>query len=220
MMPVLGDFATVGTTLSALADEDFDTRIVVRTDAGQYLFIREIVVDAMHEHHRVDESVIALPAEYVVLVVAPQKPRPAALPDSPRIRCDGGSVALDYASATYLVACLDVLSRLAADRYGRPPRPPFGAFRNALNTAAAELALVSAGTTNAAASDDAEFPRLVGNEPMSSQEVAAVLEIGESGVRDLCRRGRLQATKFGRAWAVSAASVAAYKASRKRREVA
>jgi excisionase family DNA binding protein len=149
---------------------------------------------------------------------------PWTLPDDlqAHVRCVDGAVTLTYPTAVYVVALLDVLERLAADRYGCPPREPFGAFKNTLNTAARELASASrpAGT-NAAASDDDEGPTLVVSAPvMSTKEVAELLEISTAGVTYLVRRGLLEATRFGRQWAVSAASVSTYRASRRRRDVA
>ena len=230
-MLVVGDFVTVGALLAALTDVDPDTPVVVATGTGQYLWITEITLDAMEERYRVDEAVIALGAEYVVLTVEPPKPRgPPVTLGSPvdfsaRVRCVDGAVALDYAAAVYLLALVDVLERLATSRYGAPPRPPFGEFREALNAAARELASASrpAGIC-ADASDDDEGPTLVVSASMSTKEAAEMLEITPAGVTHLVRHGRLEATKFGRQWAVSAASVAAYRASRtprlKRGEVA
>lgn len=72
--PIRADHFTVGTLYAALAGEDSDTRIVVRSDAGEYLFVREVGVEAVHEFYRVDESVITLPAEWVVIIAEPKKP--------------------------------------------------------------------------------------------------------------------------------------------------
>jgi len=131
------------------------------------------------------------------------------------VRCVDGAVTLTYPTAAYVLALLDVLEHLAADRYGCPPREPFGEFRAALNTAARELAAASspAGTC-ADTSDDEEAVRLVVSASMSTKEAAELLEISTAGVTYAIRRGLLTATKFGNQWAVSAASVAAYRASR------
>jgi excisionase family DNA binding protein len=131
------------------------------------------------------------------------------------IRCVDGAVTLTYPTAVYVVALLDVLERLAADRYGCPPREPFGAFKNAVNTAARELASASRSTaTHADASDDEGGPTLVCEPVMSTKEAAAMLSISPARATYLVRRGLLEATRFGRQWAISAASVAAYRASR------
>ncbi len=140
---------------------------------------------------------------------------------SAHVRCVDGVVTLTYPTAVYVVALLDVLEKLAADRYGAPPREPFGAFREALNTAARELAPASSMPPSAGASGDDEGPTLVGNElVMSTKEAAAMLSISPAGVTYLIRRGLLTATRFGRQWAVSADSVAAYRANRRRRDAA
>ena len=55
---------------------------------------------------------------------------------------------------------------------------------------------------------------------MSTKEAAELLEITPAGVTHLVRHGRLAATKFGNQWAISAASVAAYRANRKRKDAA
>jgi excisionase family DNA binding protein len=142
------------------------------------------------------------------------------MPGSPidlqaHIRCVGGAVTLTYPAAVYLLALVDVLERLAADRYGCPPREPFGAFREALNAAARELAPASRPVgTCAAASHDEAAPKLVVRAPMSTKEAAELLEITPAGVTHLVRRGRLEATKFGNQWAISTTSVEAYRAGR------
>ena len=59
------------------------------------------------------------------------------------VRAVDAAVTLTYPVALYLTALLDVLEKLAADRYGCPPREPFGAFKNMLNAAARELASAS-----------------------------------------------------------------------------
>ena len=137
------------------------------------------------------------------------------------IRCVNDVVTLDYAAATYALALLDVLERLAADRYGCPPREPFGAFRNALNAAARELASASRPPgTCADTSDGNDEPTLVSELMMSTREAAEMLGITPAGTTYLIRRGLLEATRFGRQWAISAASVAAYRAARKRKDAA
>lgn len=221
--PIQADHFTVGTLYAALADEDSDTRIVVRTNDGQYLFIREVVVDAMREHHRVDNTVITLPGEWVVIIAEPKPPR------RPPVRVGsvdfpagvgrvGGAVTLNYPSAVYAVALLDVLEKLARGRYGAPPREPFGQFRSALNTAAAQLA--AAGTCSDT-SDGGAGPTLAGNQSvMSTREAAELLEITPAAVTYLVRRRLLEATKFGNQWAISATSVSAYRASRRRKDTA
>ncbi len=130
-------------------------------------------------------------------------------------------VVLDYGAAVYVTACFDVLERLAADRYGVPPREPFGAFKNTLNDAAAELARGSSPVgTCADTSDDGEIRSLVVSASVSTKEAAELLEISTAGVTYLVRRGHLEASRFGRAWAISATSVAAYRAARKRKDAA
>ncbi|HTY35133.1 helix-turn-helix domain-containing protein [Mycobacterium sp.] len=136
---------------------------------------------------------------------------------SEHIRCVDGALQLTYPTAIYVVALLDVLEKLAADRYGAPPREPFGAVRDALNAAACQLA--PAGTC-AAASEGEEAVSMVEGAPMSTREAAELLEISTAGTTYLIRHGRLQATKFGRQWAITGASVAAYRASRRRKDVA
>jgi len=137
------------------------------------------------------------------------------------VRCVDGAVTLTYPTAVYVVALLDVLEKLAADRYGCPPRPPFGEFRSAINAAARELAAASrpAGACADTSGDD-QRPTLVVSASMSTREAAEMLEITPAGVTHLVRRGRLQATKFGNQWAIDAASVAAYRASRRLKDVA
>jgi len=136
------------------------------------------------------------------------------------VRCANGAVTLDYGAAVYNLALLDVLAKLAEGRYGAPPRHPFTAFKDALDRAARELAAPGPAGTCAAASDDDKPPTLVSEPTMSTREAAELLEITTSGVTHLVRHGRLEATRFGRAWAISATSVAAYRASRRRKDVA
>ncbi|HTX96849.1 MAG TPA: helix-turn-helix domain-containing protein [Mycobacterium sp.] len=137
------------------------------------------------------------------------------------VRCGDAVVTLTYPTALYVVALLDVLEKLAADRYGAPPRPPFGAFRNAVNAAARELASASspAGTCADESGDD-DGPTLVCEPVMSTREAAAMLSITPAGARYLIKAGLLAATRLGNQWAVSAASVATYRASRKRKDAA
>ena len=91
-MTVTGGRTTVATLLAALANDpddadtliaaladdiEPDTRVVVRVPGAEqpFLWITEITLNAMTEHHRVDEEVIALPQKYVILVAEPPRKR-------------------------------------------------------------------------------------------------------------------------------------------------
>lgn len=66
-MPVTGDVVTVATLLAALSDLDPDTPVIVETEPGSLLWIGEITLSSFQERYRVDDSVIALPAEFVIV---------------------------------------------------------------------------------------------------------------------------------------------------------
>lgn len=137
------------------------------------------------------------------------------------VRCVDGAVVLDYGAALYTIALLDVLEKLAESRYGAGPKAPFGALKNALNDAARELASVPRPSgTCAGTSDGAEPLTLVSEPVMTVKEVAELLSITSSGTTYLCRAGLLEASRFGRAWAISAASVSKYRANRRRKDAA
>jgi hypothetical protein len=72
--PLTG-FATVSTVLAALADIDGNTVVAVQTGPEErLLWINEINLIGVQEHHAVDETTILLPSTYVAFVVEPQKP--------------------------------------------------------------------------------------------------------------------------------------------------
>ena len=91
-MTVIGGRTTVATLLAALANDPDDadtliaaladdiepeTRVVVRVPGAEqpFLWITEITLNAMTEHYRVDDEVIALPEKYVILVAEPPRKR-------------------------------------------------------------------------------------------------------------------------------------------------
>lgn len=71
-MPVTGAVVTVAKLIAALSDLNPDTPVIVETGTGELLWIEEITLSAMQERYRVDDAVIALPAEFVIVAAGPR----------------------------------------------------------------------------------------------------------------------------------------------------
>ena len=122
-----------------------------------------------------------------------------------------GVVTLSDYAARVVVAAMDALFAKVAGE-GAQPYPQVIAIRNLI------FERVTRAETHVDASAEVsgvgELLALGADAVVGTAAAARTLEISEDGVRDLCRRGRLDASRLGSRWLVSVESLEEYRVAR------